>query len=58
MVKAHLISSVRKRIAYKKGTIFSQNYSIDPRLNFLDFSVEHQLISDEATEEKVTPSTR
>ncbi|CAM3980074.1 RNA polymerase sigma factor [Flavobacterium sinopsychrotolerans] len=56
VVKAYLLSSVRKRIArlQERDHIFRKTTSMDSIEFLFDFSVEHQLISDEATEEKVS----
>jgi RNA polymerase sigma factor (sigma-70 family) len=56
VVKAYLLSSVRKRIArlQERDHIFRQTTSMDSIEFLLDFSVEHQLIADEATAEKVS----
>lgn len=55
MVKAYLLSSIRKRIArhHVRDHIFSNIKSVDS-LDFLfDFSIEDHIISDETTAEKV-----
>lgn len=55
VVKAYLISSVRKRIArhHERDHIFSNIKSVDS-LDFLfDFSIEDRLIADETTAKKV-----
>ena len=55
VVKAYLLSSVRKRIIRldQRNRIFKQSADIK-NLEFLfDFSIEHQLISDEETASKV-----
>lgn len=56
VVKAYLLSSVRKRIArlQERDHIFRQTTSMDSIEFLFDFSVEHQLIADEATAEKVS----
>ena len=54
-VKAYLLSSVRKRISrlQERDRIFNKITSTDV-VNFLfDFSIEHQLINDEVTADKV-----
>lgn len=51
IVKAYLLSSVRKRIAriQERDHIFSKTTSVEA-INFLsDFSIEHHLIADETT---------
>lgn len=55
VVKAYLLSSVRKRIArlQERDRIFSKTSSVDSIEFLFDFSIEHQLISDEATSDKV-----
>lgn len=55
VVKAYLLSSVRKRIArlQDRERIFRKTTSVDSIQFLLDFSVEHQLIVDESTAEKV-----
>ncbi|MFC3335277.1 RNA polymerase sigma factor [Flavobacterium palustre] len=55
VVKAYLLSSVRKRIVrlQQRDKIFSKTTSVDAVAFLLDFSVEHQLISDESTAGKV-----
>ncbi|WP_255510513.1 RNA polymerase sigma factor [Flavobacterium sp. GSA192] len=55
VVKAYLLSSVRKRIVrlQQRDKIFSKTTSVDAVAFLLDFSVEHQLISDELTAGKV-----
>lgn len=55
VVKAYLLSSVRKRIVrlQQRDKIFSKSTSVDAVAFLLDFSVEHQLISDELTAGKV-----
>ncbi|TDD94743.1 sigma-70 family RNA polymerase sigma factor [Flavobacterium cellulosilyticum] len=55
VVKAYLLSSVRKRISrlQERDHIFRQTTSIDS-INFLfDFSIEYHLITDEETTSKV-----
>jgi RNA polymerase sigma factor (sigma-70 family) len=56
VVKAYLLSSIRKRIArlQERDHIFRKTTSIDSIEFLFDFSVEHQLISDEVTKEKVS----
>ena len=55
VVKAYLLSSVRKRIArlHERDRIFRQTTSMDSVEFLFDFSIEHQLIADEATTTKV-----
>lgn len=56
VVKAYLLSSVRKRIArlYKRDHIFRKSTSIDAVVFHMEFSVEHELIDDDdATKQKV-----
>jgi RNA polymerase sigma factor (sigma-70 family) len=55
VVKAYLLSSVRKRMARLKERerIFHQTDSIDSLKFLLDFSVEQHLIADETIAEKV-----
>jgi RNA polymerase sigma factor (sigma-70 family) len=56
VVKAYLLSSVRKRIArlYERDHIFRKTTSTDSIAFLLEFSVEHELIDDDyATKEKV-----
>lgn len=54
-VKAYLLSSVRKRISrlQERDHIFSKITSTDTIEFLFDFSIEHQLIIDESTAEKV-----
>ncbi|MGO4818058.1 RNA polymerase sigma factor [Flavobacterium sp. W22_SRS_FP1] len=54
-VKAYLLSSVRKRIArtQERDHIFSKITSTDTTEFLFDFSIEHQLIIDESTADKV-----
>lgn len=57
VVKAYLLSSVRKRIArlYDRDHIFRKTTSTDSIAFLLEFSVEHDLVEDdEITREKVT----
>lgn len=56
VVKAYLLSSVRKRIArlHERDRIFRKSTSTDSIAFLLEFSVEHDLIDDDyATKEKV-----
>ena len=55
VVKAYLLSSVRKRIArlYERDYIFKKITTTDSIEFLFDFSVEHELIDDEATAERV-----
>jgi RNA polymerase sigma factor (sigma-70 family) len=55
-VKAYLLSSVRKRIArlQERDHIFSKITSTDTIEFLFDFSIEHQLIIDESTADKVS----
>lgn len=55
IVKAYLLSCVRKRIAklYQKDKIFRNSSKVDAIEFLFDFSIEHQIISDEATANKV-----
>jgi len=55
VVKAYLLSSVRKRITrlYERDHIFKKITSTDSIEFLFDFSVEHELIDDEATAERV-----
>ena len=55
VVKAYLLSSVRKRIArlYERDHIFKKTTTTDSIEFLLDFSVEHELINDETTAERV-----
>lgn len=55
VVKAYLLSSVRKRIVrlQERDRIFNKSKSMDAVAFLFDFSVEHQLISDELTAGKV-----
>jgi RNA polymerase sigma factor (sigma-70 family) len=54
-VKAYLLSSVRKRIArlQKRDYVFSKITSADTIEFLFDFSIEHQLIINESTADKV-----
>ncbi|WP_316632729.1 sigma-70 family RNA polymerase sigma factor [uncultured Flavobacterium sp.] len=57
VVKAYLLSSVRKRIArlHERDHIFRKATNTDSIAFLLEFSVEHELIDDDyATKEKVT----
>lgn len=55
IVKAYLLSSVRKRIArlYKRDPFFKKESNIETTEFLFDFSIEQQLINDEITSEKV-----
>lgn len=55
VVKAYLLSSVRKRIArlYERDHIFRKITTTDSIEYLFDFSVEHELIDDESTAESV-----
>lgn len=56
VVKAYLLSSVRKRIArlFERDHIFRKTTSTDSIAFLLEFSVEHELVDDDyATREKV-----
>ena len=55
VVKAYLLSSVRKRIArqQERDRFFGKTTSIDTIEFLLDFSIEHDLIADETTANKV-----
>ncbi|MES2240877.1 MAG: sigma-70 family RNA polymerase sigma factor [Bacteroidota bacterium] len=55
IVKAYLLSSVRKRIArlQERDRVFNKSKSMDALAFLFDFSIEHQLISDELTAGKV-----
>jgi RNA polymerase sigma factor (sigma-70 family) len=55
VVKAYLLSSVRKRIArlHRREHIFSNIKSIDSLEFLFDFSIEDRLIADETTAKKV-----
>lgn len=55
VVKAYLLSSVRKRIArlYERDHIFKKIATTDSIEFLFDFSVEHELINDESTAECV-----
>ncbi|MDD5150085.1 MAG: sigma-70 family RNA polymerase sigma factor [Flavobacterium sp.] len=56
VVKAYLLSCVRKRIArlQERDHIFRQTTSMDSIKFLFEFSIEHQLILDEATTTKVS----
>ncbi|HEX8013600.1 MAG TPA: sigma-70 family RNA polymerase sigma factor [Flavobacterium sp.] len=56
VVKAYLLSSVRKRIArlYERDHIFKKITTTDSIEFLFDFSVEHDFIDDEATAERVS----
>lgn len=55
VVKAYLLASVRKRIArlYERDHVFKKITTTDSIEFLFDFSVEHELIHDEATAERV-----
>jgi len=55
VVKAYLLASVRKRIArlHERDHIFRKTTSTDSIAFLLEFSVEHELMDDETTKEKV-----
>jgi RNA polymerase sigma factor (sigma-70 family) len=55
VVKAYLLGSVRKRIArlYERDHIFRKSSSMESAAFLFDFSVEHQLITDETIADKV-----
>lgn len=55
VVKAYLLSSVRKRIArlQQRDKVFKNTATVDEIAFLFDFSVEHQLIHDEGTAKKV-----
>lgn len=55
IVKAYLISCVRKRIArlYQRDPFFKKNTTLETTEFLFDFSIEQQLINDEITTEKV-----
>jgi len=55
VIKAYLLSSVRKRIArlYERDHIFKKITTTDSIEFLFDFSVEHELIDDEVTAERV-----
>ncbi|MFA9190389.1 sigma-70 family RNA polymerase sigma factor [Flavobacterium sp. FZUC8N2.13] len=55
VVKAYLLSCVRKRIVrlQERDKVFNKSKSVDAIAFLFDFSVEHQLISDELTAGKV-----
>jgi len=55
VIKAYLLSSVRKRIArlYERDHIFKKITTTDSIEFLFDFSVEHELINDEAIAERV-----
>ena len=54
-VKAYLLSCVRNRIArmHKKDKVFQKTNSLDSVKFLFDFSIEHHLIADETTANKV-----
>jgi RNA polymerase sigma factor (sigma-70 family) len=56
VVKAYLLSSVRKRIArlQERDRIFRLSTSMDSVKFLFDFSIEHHLIADETTAAKVS----
>ncbi|RDB07977.1 RNA polymerase sigma factor [Runella aurantiaca] len=60
VVKAYLLSSVRKRIArlHERDTIFRQTAPLDAVQFSLDFSIEDQLIADEETSAQVSQLNR
>ncbi|MBF4472900.1 RNA polymerase sigma factor [Flavobacterium sp. HJJ] len=55
IIKAYLLSSVRKRIArlYQRDPFFTKKNNIETTEFLFDFSIEQQLIDDEITAEKV-----
>ncbi|AEI51238.1 RNA polymerase sigma factor [Runella slithyformis] len=60
VVKAYLLSSVRKRIArlHERDTVFRQTASLESVQFSLDFSIEDQLIADEETAARVSQLNR
>ncbi len=60
VVKAYLLSSVRKRIArlYQRDNVFRQTTSLESIEFLLDFSIEEQLIADEETATQVSQLNR
>jgi hypothetical protein len=56
VVKAYLLACVRKRItrSQERDRIFRLSSSIDTIEFLFDFSIEHELISDETTASKVS----
>jgi RNA polymerase sigma factor (sigma-70 family) len=60
VVKAYLLSSVRKRIArlHERDTVFRQTESLDAVQFALDFTIEDQLIADEETSAQVSQLNR
>jgi len=60
VVKAYLLSSVRKRIArlYQRDNVFRQTTSLESLEFLLDFSIEEQLIADEETATQVSQLNR
>lgn len=60
VVKAYLLSCVRKRIVrlQQRDRVFNKTKSIDETVFLFDFSIEHQLISDELTAGKVAHLNR
>lgn len=55
IIKAYLLSSVRKRIArlYQRDPFFKKESNLETTEFLFDFSIEQQLIDDEITAEKV-----
>lgn len=55
VIKAYLLSSVRKRIArlYQRDPFFKKESNLETTEFLFDFSIEQQLIDDEITAEKV-----
>lgn len=60
VVKAYLLSSVRKRIArlHERDTVFRQTESLESVEFCMDFSIEDQLIADEETAARVSQLNR
>lgn len=60
VVKAYLLSSVRKRIArlHERDTVFRQTASLESVEFSMDFSIEDQLIADEETAARVAQLNR
>lgn len=56
VVKAYLLSCVRKRIlrSQERDRVFRLSTSVDSLKFLFDFSIEHHLIADEITADKVT----
>lgn len=56
VVKAYLLSCVRKRIlrSQERDRVFRLSTSVDSLKFLFDFSIEHHLITDEITADKVT----